>query len=503
MLIQRRYRHLNRYRMVANTLAKHGFGYVINILGLSEVLSFRPNNEATNQTLSTAERLVKVLEDLGPTFVKFGQILSTRMDLLPIEYIRELEQLQDNVPPLEKKEVRKVIESELGKKIEEIFPDFGWVPLASASIGQVHKTKLINGHEVVVKVQRPNIKELMEIDLEIIFDLATFLDKKTSWAKQYGILDIVEELSTSLRGEIDYLLEGRNGDRFRENFVKADNIIFPKVVWEYSTSKILVLDYVSSIKISNKNELHAKGIDLNETAANFINAMVTQIFIHGFFHADPHPGNVGVKENSIVFMDYGQVGKIDEWSKAKYIQLIMQMMQQDVSGIVNILLDFGVVGEQIDRKRLEQDISKLKQKYYRLSFKEIKVGKALKEMVAIIQKYNIRIPADFALMIKALLTAEGIVQQLNPSINIMEIAEPLGKKLFKENFNIYTLKDKILTTSIENVQLLTKLPKLLTELLQQIEYGQLKVKVEHHNLSKLILLFNIASNRLALSIVLA
>lgn len=501
-MILRRYRHFYRYKQVANTLVKHGFGHLIHSLGLNDFLATKSFGHQ-EENLSASKRFVKVLEDLGPTFIKIGQVLSTRIDMLPDEYIKELENLQDKVPPLNETDIRNVIELEFGKKTEEVFVDFNWIPLASASIGQVHTAKLPTGENVAIKVQRPNIKELMEIDLEIIFDLAQILDNRTSWAKQYGILDLVEELANSLRGEIDYSLEGRNGERLGNNFSNNTDVVIPKVYWDYTTSKVLVLQYISSIKISNINDLKKKQWNIDIIASRFVSAMVEQIFVHGFFHADPHPGNVGVTNEKIVFMDYGQVGKIDDWSLAKYIDLILYMIKQDVSGIVNTLLNFGVVDDQVNKKRLEQDITRLRNKYYRVPFSEIKIGTALQEMVGVIREHQVRIPAEFALMIKALLTVEGIVQKLNPKLSIVEIAEPFGKQLFRKKYNFQNIKTYFIQHTIENLRIISEFPKQINSIINNIEDGRLKIKIEHNNLNNLLLGLSIASNRIAVSIVLA
>jgi ubiquinone biosynthesis protein len=454
-------------------------------------------------SLSTPERVVKVLQDLGPTFVKIGQVLSTRIDMLPQEYIKELVKLQDDVPPLREKEVKEVLEAEFGKKTEAVFPRFHWQPLAAASIGQVHRGVLPTGEEVVIKVQRPGIKELMEIDLEILFDLARFLDKRTAWGKQYGLLEVVEELSNSLRGEMDYSLEGRNSEKIRNNFKDNQEVLVPKVYWEYTTSRILVLEYIESVKILNIEELKKRNWNVNQIASKFVSAMITQIFVHGFFHADPHPGNVGVWEEKIVLMDFGQVGKIDEWAMNKYIDLIIYLIKQDVTGVVNVLLEFGVVDEQVERKKLERDISRLKQKYYRVALSEINVGLALQEMLKVIQDHNVKLPAEFVLMIKALLTVEGVVQQLNPQLSIVEIAEPLGVELFKKKYNLQNISKHLLQQVYENLKLMTELPKQINSLFSALEEGRLKLRVEHSNLRNVIVGLNIASNRIAISIVLA
>lgn len=507
MAYLRSYRHLRRYKQIANTLVKHGFSQLVSILGLNSFLQNNHFPKATNETdnLSTAKRLVKLLEELGPTFIKLGQILSTRIDLLPKQYIEELEKLQDNTPNMTTKEVSQIFISELGFNPEEVFAEFNWQPLASASIGQVHWGKLVNGQEVVVKVQRLNIQKLMEIDIEIMFNLTQFLIKKTDWAKQYSLLEMVEEISNSLRGELDYLSEGRNCEKLRSFLAPKPNnqIIIPEVYWEYTTGKVLTLEYIKSIKISNIDQLRKNNWDLNKIAKTFVTSMVNQIFIHGFFHADPHPGNIGVNNERIVFMDFGQVGKIDEWSRNNYITLIIGMIKQDTTLIINGLLEFGVVNNQVDKRKLRKDIEKLKDKYYQLSFSQINITDAVTEIIKVVQDHKIKVPAEFGIMVKALITTEGIAQQLSPHLSIVEVAEPLGKEILKNKYNYNKLSKNLILLISDNLNAIINLPKQLNNLLNLLEDNKVKIKVEHNNIEKLLLILNIASNRIALSIVLA
>ena len=503
MVILRRYRHINRYRQIANTLVKHGFGHIAALLGLNDIISVKNHKDTQYHNYSSAERLVMVLEDLGPTFVKFGQILSTRVDIIPKAYIDELVRLQDDVPPMSGKEAKKVVEEQLEKEVAAVFKDFDWNPIASASIGQVHRARLLNDTEVAVKIQRNNIRSAMEIDLEILFELVSFLSKNTSWAKQLGIIDVVEELASSLKGELDYTLEGRNGDRFRSNFMTEQDVYFPQVIWEYTTSQVLIMEYVESIKISNIKELLKNNWNLKLIAERYVMSMMKQIFLHGFFHADPHPGNVGVQEEKIIFMDYGQVGKIDEWAQGKYIELIIYFIKQDVRGIVNVLWEFGAVKDEINRKKLEKDILKLKEKYYKVSINHIQLGEALREIMSIIQEHQIKLPAEFGLIVKALLMVEGVALQLDPELSVVEIAEPLGKELLVDRFKWQKLRGRLSDYLAENIRTSLRIPQKLYNILCKIEEGQGSLKVNIGSMDKFVLMINIASNRISLSIVLA
>ncbi|MGF7186711.1 ubiquinone biosynthesis protein [Desulfitispora alkaliphila] len=503
-MLQKRYRNLSRYKEIGNILVKHGFGYTLDTFGLSDLFPNKQRTVSKDSEKKMPVRIKNVLQDLGPTFVKFGQIMSTRMDLLPQEYIEELEKLQDDVPVLPQEQVRSVLESELGDKVENIFLDFKWKPIASASIGQVHWGMLENGYQVAIKVQRPGMKEKMESDLEILWDIVQLIDKKAEWAKNYNLLEVVDQLSYSLRAEVDYLLEARNMDRFTENFKDDSTVIIPNVIWEYTTNKVLVMEYIDSIKISKISSSEQIGSNSPDIIANrLVQSMFRQVFIFGFFHSDPHPGNLGVVDNKVVFMDFGQVGKIDEWAQSKYTDLLLAMVRQDINTMVNILLDFGIASRSINKKDLKNDLSKFRSKYYRTALEEIEMKQVLNDLVNIINKNQLKLPADFGLIMKAIITVEGIVKNLNSNLSVVEMAEPMTKDLFKKRYNAKYIRRQLVNSAYDLTQSMISIPRQLQSVFTLIEDGELRVKIEHKKLVPLLKQLNIISNRIALSIVLA
>lgn len=503
-VFRRGQRHFRRYREIANILAKHGFGYVLDLTGLINYLPKKKQAQTRRDKWGAPERILHVLEELGPSFIKLGQIMSTRKDLFPEEYIEQLSKLQDEVPPFPFAWVEEIIKEELNKSIDDLFLTFEEQPLASASIGQVHKAVLKNGEEVVVKVQRPHIQETIETDLEILFNIARIAENRTNWGRLYQPVDIVEEFAQAIRNELDYLAEGRNAERFANNFADDATVVIPKVYWEYSSKKVLVLEYIEGIKISHHEALESAGVDRKRIAKIVVDAMLKQIFEDGFFHGDPHPGNLAVLSlGQVVFMDFGQVGRIDEWLRERFSDLIIALINQNVNAIVRSLLKIGIVSREIDLQALKKDVSRLKGKYYGVPMSQIQVGDALGDLLEISYTYKIRIPPEVILLIKSLITLEALVQELDPELSILDIAEPYGRKLLRQRFSPRKMGQSIGEYVVELGALVTELPYRLENVLNLLEEGRLKVNLEHENVRNLLSLLNLISNRLSLSIIIA
>lgn len=435
--------HMQRYRQVLNILGRHGFGFVFDRLPVRN----RKSKETRKDTYLTGpERLRSVLEQLGPTYVKLGQLLSTRPDLIPAEYIRELEKLQDSVPPFPFKQVQQVLDEE-GLRTEDVFASFSEEPLASASIGQVHEAILKTGEKVVVKVQRPGIGKIIENDLEILYELVGMLEKHTKWGRLYQLTDILDEFANALRKEIDFAQEGRNADKFRENFRQNANVLIPKVYWEYTSRRVLVLEYIGGVKVSEFEQLIRAGFDLKRVANHIVEALFQQIYEHGFFHADPHPGNIAIAPGEkVIFYDFGQVGTVDEVLIERCMDLVMAMVRYDVNGVTRALLQVGIATRHVNREELRRDVSRLQQKYYGMPFSQIHVGEALGELVQLSFKYQVRVPPELSLMVKMMMTIEGLLSRLDPGLSVVEIAEPYGKAILKKGF-LWTVSGKRLQKS--------------------------------------------------------
>jgi len=455
------------------------------------------------RSISAARQLRAAFEELGPAYVKMGQLLSTRPDLLAPEYIREFEKLQDNVSAVAYDDIYQVCADE-GILIDEVFADFVHEPLAAASIAQVHEATLKDGQKVVVKIQRPGIDRLIEKDLDILMEIAGLLERRTDWGRLYRITDIVEELGQAVLNEVDFRKEARNADIFYRNFRKSSHVVIPRVFWNYSSRRVLTLEYLEGTKVSDTVGLKKKGYNPQIIAANLVDALYHQVYEYGFFHADPHPGNLAIVDGEgIIFYDFGQVGVMDKATRDKAMDLLVGMMRYDVNAVTRALLDIGIGSQSINKTEFRRDISRLQQNYYGLPLSQINIGEALAELIELSFKYQVRIPAELSLLVKMLMTVENMVSQLDPQLSIVDIAEPYGKRVLRERFSIDHLKASVSKMLVDYTDLARTLPRDIDNVLRMLEAGEIRVKMEHHNLYRLANKLDILSNRLALAIILA
>ncbi|WP_192716727.1 AarF/ABC1/UbiB kinase family protein [Paenibacillus sp. OAE614] len=500
-----RIRHTGRYREIAMALMRHGFGYIVEELGLFQMLSI-PKRWITHQTPQTktlGERIRLVLEDLGPTFVKLGQLASTRSDLLPEPIIRELIKLQDQVPPFSSESAKGIIEQELDDAIEDIFSWFEESPIAAASIGQVHLGKLKTGEDVAVKVQRPGALQMVVRDLEILRDLTALAEKRWVWVKQYQIARLVEEFASSMRAELDYTQEGRNAEKIALQFQNDETVCIPRIFWQFTSSRVMTMEYVRGISLSHQEELVAKGYDLKETAEKLVESMLHQIFIEGFFHADPHPGNLLVrKDGSLAYLDFGMVGRLSEEMKDHLSSLIIALMRKNTDSMVRAVLRLGMMPEDGDIRELRRDLDSLREQYYNIPFSEISMGTALNDLFAVAQRHKVMIPPDLTLLGKALLTMEGVIEKLDPTLSIIDMAEPFGRKLIKDRFSTRNLRKKLLGGAAGLAEALFDLPDQARQISSLISKGKLKVEISVPEMEALMRKLDQISNRLSFSIVL-
>ncbi|AFM01028.1 MULTISPECIES: AarF/ABC1/UbiB kinase family protein [Desulfitobacterium] len=505
-MIGRKIRHVHRYKEVATVLARNGFSLILEEMGLINFISYsrrmlRREEEADSQTLG--QRLRKALEELGPTYVKIGQIASTRPDIIPDYLITELEKLQDQVPPFSFADVRQIIETELGALPEDIFQHFEEKPVAAASIGQVHYAVLKTGENVAVKIQRPHIARTIETDLEILLDLAALAEKRVDWAALYHVKDMVEEFANSLRNELDYEIEGSNAERMGKQFQGDPTIRIPKVYKEYSNKKVLTLEYIQGVKLSQFETLEALGYDRKVLAENLIKAMFKQILIEGFFHGDPHPGNIFVLPQQVIsLIDFGMIGRLSPDMKDHFASLVIGMMRRKTEDMVEAVFAMGIVPEDMDPKALYRDVDLLREKYLDVPMSEVDLGNAVNDLFKVTYKHRIIIPADLVLLGKSLLSLEGIVEQLDPEISIIDIAEPFGEQLLKERLNPVFFAEKTWKHFREYSDLLFNLPKQMKEIFSSIQRGKVRVEIYLPELATFIRKLDRISNQLSFSILL-
>lgn len=500
-----RIRHTGRYREIAMALMRHGFGYMVEELGLFQVLSL-PRRWITHEvpeTKTLGERIRLVLEDLGPTFVKLGQLASTRSDLLPDPIVQELVKLQDQVPPFSSDTAKGIIEQELDASIQDVFSWFEDSPVAAASIGQVHIGKLKTGEDVAIKIQRPGAIQMIGRDLEILRDLTALAEKSWTWVKRYQIARLVEEFAKSMRAELDYTQEGRNTERIALQFQNDSTICIPQIYWQYTSTRVMTMEYVEGISLSHRDELVDKGYDLKKIAERLVESILHQIFIEGFFHADPHPGNLLVrKDGSLAFLDFGMVGRLSDEMKDHLSSLIISLMRKNTDSMVRAILKLGLMPEDGDIRELRKDLDLLREQYYDIPFAEISMGKALNDLFGIAQRHTIMIPPDLTLLGKSLLTMEGVIEKLDPSLSIVDMAEPFGRKLIKDRFSTRNLRKKVLGGAAGLAEALLDLPGQARQISSQISKGKLKVEISIPEMEALMRKLDQISNRLSFSIVL-
>ncbi len=508
-LIGRTYRHLNRYRQILRVLFRYGFGDLVETLKIEQYLEIglqlisRKRREQIGR-LTRAERVRMALEELGPTFVKLGQILSTRPDLIPLEYIREFTKLQDQVQPIPYEQVREIIKSETGGFPEEIFRHFEKTPLAAASIGQVNRAQLKDTEEVAIKVQRPGIRRIIEVDLEIMLHLAGLMERHVEELELQRPTRIVEEFARSLEKELDYRAEASHIERFGRQFMDDETLYVPKVFREMTTGRVLTMEYIDAIKASEVDRLRGEGYDLRSIAARGADLIMKQIFIHGFFHADPHPGNIFILPNNVVcYLDFGMMGRMSLKEREDFAGLVVHAVRRDEKRLLDALLKLTSFDEEPDRGRLERDVMEVVDQYLYLPLKEVEIGGLLHRLLEILTRHRLRLKPDLFLMIKALSTAEGLGRALDEDFEILRHLEPFVREIQSSRIHPRRIASEIIDSGAELVQFLKEIPGEVRAILRQAREGKVRIEFEHRGLDPVLFTQDRTSNRIAFSIVLA
>lgn len=502
--ISRTYRHINRYREIVAILVKYGFGDALEKLVLQKHLDFGRNfilGKAAVETarLSHSERMRMAVEELGPTFVKFGQMLSTRPDLAPPDLIRELEKLQESVPSFSTENARQIIEEELGSPIDVLFTDFMDSPLASASIAQVHKAVLPEGDTVAIKVQRPDIDKIIEVDLEIMLHLATLVERHFKEADVFDPVGTVKEFARVIRKELDFRLEAANIEHFLINFQSDRTIHVPHVYRELSSSKVLTMEFIGGYKVSEITRINPKVV-----ASRGSDLVLKQIFIDGFFHADPHPGNIRILENNVIcFLDYGMMGVLSKEHREHLADILVGIITKDASRITKTLLKLSKYNKVEDTESLESDIVELIEIYSACPLKELEIGNLLQRIGSMVTEYHLKLPRDFYLLAKALVTIEGVGRKLDPDFNAVEHANPFAKKLIRERMSPRRLIEDLVNSALDARLLMHDLPFEAREILRLMKRGEAKIRFEHEGLDPMLKTLDQIANRMVFAVVLA
>ncbi len=467
------------------------------------MINRKPRDEQL-QRLSRPERLRMAMEELGPTFVKLGQLLSTRPDFIPPEYLSELAQLQDKVPSFSYQEVVEIFVEETGKSPDDLFSHFNQTPLAAASIAQVHRARLEDGTEVVVKVQRPGIENVIAVDLEIIAHIAGLMEEHLEEVQGHRPTAIVHEFARSLSREIDFTIELSNIQRFARQFQGHTDIHVPVVYPQLSDERILVLEYIEGVKSNNLQLLQKEGCDLKVIAERGANLVMEQIFVHGFFHADPHPGNILVMpENVICFVDFGQMGRLSLKDREEFTDLVQNLIAGNERKVTGSVLKLTIQHGEVDRDLLSRDLGELMDQYLYKPLGELAAGKILQDLLDLVTQHNLSLQPSLYLMMKALSTVEGVGLQLDPDLELILLAEPFMRRIKTGRMKPHRMVEELGDTGSEYLSLLREFPEELRAILQQLRQGKMKLEFEHLGLRPLGIALDRVSNRIAFSIVLA
>ncbi len=506
--VKRRYTHLVRFRHIMGVLIKYGFEEVAGLfarrlkIGLGSKSLPTAKMRDLAQT-SPAKRVRLALQDLGPTFVKMGQLLSTRPDLVSESYIKELELLQDSVAPEKIENIRNHIKKHLGAYPEDIFESFDPVPIAAASIAQVHRARTKDGQEVVVKVRRPGIVKTLRTEMEIMTDLAVLLNNRIG-DETFDPVRMVSEFTQAVTKEVDYANERRNQQRFANNFADDKTVHVPIVYEQYSNDGVLTMEYIDGIKPSQIERLKEVGLDPKFLAACGADFVLKQVFDHGFFHCDPHPGNfLVIADNVLVPLDFGQVGRLTKQDRMLLRYFILSIVGGDVSKLVTGLERSHVIDEETDLTELARDLEEILDTYANLPMKDIPFGEAISRTFEVIRRHRVQPPRDFTLMLKCLMTIETFATELDKDFQIIEHLKPYARKFSFEEIRPDTLFRQFRKASREAGEFAARFPEDAAAIVSKFRRGKFKIHVHHEHLEELEQTLDNSSNRIAFAVIIA
>jgi ubiquinone biosynthesis protein len=509
MATRPRTRKISRLSEIAQVAVRHGFGYFFERHKLTDILPWTSRNEIDPATESAAgsergRHLREMLDELGPTFVKFGQLLSTRPDVVPPDIVFELRSLQDDVRPFPFVQIRQVIEADLGLTLEQAFLRFDEPPIAAASIGQVHRAMLPNGDEVAVKVQRPNAPRQIESDLALLYQAARMIKERVRALDFIDAQALVDEFARSIRQELDYKLEARHAETFRRNFADSERVVVPKVYWDYSTVRMLTLEYLDGVQLVDLDHGVTSLEERRELAYLVTQTWMEMIFEHGFFHGDPHPANVLVLQgNRIGLVDFGLAGKLTEEDMARLTRLFIDAATENVDALPRRLAELGV---RYPKEREEEFATALRDLYYRYygaSIREIDPIQVIREAFNLIYSMNLRLPTRFVLLDKAIATLGAVGVDLYPDFNVFEVAQPYARALMLERFTPARLASRAQKEGRELFGIARELPYQVHDVLQEIRDGQIEVGFVHKGLDEFMHKLDVAINRVVVALVVA
>lgn len=511
--LTRSYRSAKRLQQIINVLLKHGFGRIIDQIHLGRYIPFRKRLKEFGQWPSlkgpgVAERLRMAFEELGPSFIKLAQILASRPDLITSQFANEFKKLQDEVPPFPTREAKRIIEEEIKMPIDRIFLDFEDRPVAAASIAQVHNAKLLDGSDVIVKVQRPEIIEQIETDINILTTAARLLDRHIPESRFFNPMGIVDEFSRTVHKELDFIAEAKNCCKFRRNFEDNPDIFIPRIYAEFVTNKVLTMERIEGVRIDNISEITAMGLDRKRIAQTGVGAYFKMILEDGFFHADPHPGNLFVMPNGqIGFVDFGIVGRVTPEMMEVMANTFLALISRDFDRLIDQYIELGIVPEDVDldkfRKEFKSDLVDFLEPLYGLTLQEINFAQYLDTVTHIALKHRMQIPSDLLLTNKAMLILENIGRELDPDFDFIAAAEPYASRLARKKYSPSKVYERASKNVMEFGDFVLLFPKQIRQIIRKILRDDIHMKLTHIGLDRFITDMDRSSNRIAFSMIIS
>ncbi len=509
--LRRTYKSARRLQQVINVFLRHGFGRIIDQIHLGRYIPFRTRLKAFGQWPAVGgptvpERLRIAFEELGPTFIKLAQLLSSRPDLITQQYADEFRKLLDEVPPFPASDARRIISDELKEPLDGIFMEFQEVPVAAASIAQVHNAVLSDGKEVIVKVQRPDIQGQILSDIEIIGTVARLMERHVPESRFFNPTGIVQEFSRTVRKELDFTEEARNCARFARNFTDVPGVHIPRVFTEHLTDKMLVMERIKGARVDEVAEIERMGLDRAELAIEIVDTYLKMILEDGFFHADPHPGNIFIMpDGRICFMDFGIVGRVSEETKEILAETFVALLKKDYDGLVEHYIELGHLSEDADvdtfRREFKVDLVDLIEPLYGAAISEINIAEYLDTVLQLASRHRLIVPSDLLLIDKTFMHLENVVRQLDPEFDFISATEPYAERLLKERLSPFKAVQRISKELAGAGDFLILLPKQLGRILNKILKDDIHFKTTHIGLDRLIRDMDRSSNRIAFAMV--
>lgn len=509
--LNRTYKSARRLQQIINVFLKYGFGQIVEQINLGRYIPFKKRIRSFGawpalKGPTVPERLRMAFAELGPSFIKLAQVLSSRPDLITVQYANELRKLQDKVPPFPAVEAKQIVERETSLPLYDMFRTFDDHPIAAASIAQVHRAALLDGADVIVKVQRPGIREDIESDIDILYVIARLLEKHVPESRFFNPVGIVDEFARTIRKELNFEEEARNGYRFKKNFEENQDIYIPRIYLEFVTEKVLVMERIDGVRIDDLGAITRMGFDRKQLAKVGVDAFFKQVLEDGFFHADPHPGNIMVMPNGqLSFIDFGIVGRVSEELKTTMANTFLALIQKDFDRLIDQYLELGIIPEHVDidafRKEFKADLIDLLEPLYGLTLQEINFAEYLQAITQLAIKHSLRVPSDLLLVNKALLILENIGRQLDPGFDFVLAAQPYASQLIKERVSPSRFYEKARANIMDFTDFVALFPKQMKQIIKKIIKDDINVRMYHVNLPEFIRDMDRSSNRIAFAMI--